>query len=907
MNESPEEERDTDRAGDMSIQDASQHVAAFFGPLEGLFRQSGIKSQAELARRARISPAAVSTYLSWRNVGHEPTLIALLEVLYAAVDQDWDADEKTGWLARRKLALRANRVLRYHPEIRDALRAGHGLAVEDEEADLWVPEWWLKEHGPGRRPIGRRARHLVWWVLAGIVAVVVLPLVDFAPPLNLPISIIGLIIAAVIILSLVVRGRRRRSRLRTGPDRYRAEMLRRVQRIWVDDYLSTFADLPRLTPQFLLRATAVDRPGPRRRTRIPAGQPMAAGTTITQVFDEAAGSLLVISEGGLGKTTQLAELTRDLVARAVNDLTQPIPVIVSLSTWHGQSLEDWLVDQLWRDYDVPTSIAGGWVTDSALLPIMDGLDEVAPQYRVDFIRSLKRWRREHGLDRYVVSGRTTEYRRLVVQERRPANFDSAVSIAPPSSEQVMAFLADDPALRGLLEATEKDDSIRAFLRSPLVLTLAARTYRAGGASSFLEPSGLELRYARLIEEYVNVGLTEHRTHLKRRFKYSGSMRWLWWLAYRLDERNAVTFHLDRLDSTWVNRARIATTAPMTVVSWIALAAAGLVLNVPIFHVSEGSGFAANLVVVLVFVECMIIGFTARPLTDREYLPVEHVQLARDFPVTPLRGRAIHGRKLTLTSLLVAFPLGTSFLILWQTSSWMGFFIGNSLAAGFLVPLLTGLGEVTGDQFDVSLKKQRWHVNEGIRRSTRYSVIAMIASMVVVAGCAWIVMFTALEPSVEEIWPMTALAVLAGLFPMVGNGFRFGGAATISHWTVRFLLWVSGRAPLRLARFLDEASSSLIIRRVGNGYRFLHRDIFEWFRSRDVPEVGANLGSIVLLLMNALGIGAIFALASSDIRHYWPTAVWVSVSAIVFYVTFDLVTILRWAMNQNQRITKKDYR
>lgn len=57
------------------------------------------------------------------------------------------------------------------------------------------------------------------------------------------------------------------------------------------------------------------------------------GTTITQVFDETKGSLLLLGEPGSGKTTMLLELARTLIARAAQDAVQPIPVVFNLASW----------------------------------------------------------------------------------------------------------------------------------------------------------------------------------------------------------------------------------------------------------------------------------------------------------------------------------------------------------------------------------------------------------------------------------------------------------------------------------------------------------------------------------------------------------------------------------------------
>jgi hypothetical protein len=68
-----------------------------------------------------------------------------------------------------------------------------------------------------------------------------------------------------------------------------------------------------------------------------------------------------------------------------------------------------------------------------------------------------------------------------------------------------------------------------------------------------------------------------------------------------------------------------------------------------------------------------------------------------------------------------------------------------------------------------------------------------------------------------------------------NGLRcYGGSAVILHYTLRLLLAVSGAAPLRLARILEEACRRGLLIRVGDGYRFSHRLLQDYFVDHREP-------------------------------------------------------------------------
>jgi TIR domain len=84
---------------------------------------------------------------------------------------------------------------------------------------------------------------------------------------------------------------------------------------------------------------------------------LPAGTSILSVYDRA-GDLLILGAPGSGKSTLLLGLALDLVMRAEDDATLPLPVIVPLSSWavNKPLLADWLIEQLARIYDVPRNL-----------------------------------------------------------------------------------------------------------------------------------------------------------------------------------------------------------------------------------------------------------------------------------------------------------------------------------------------------------------------------------------------------------------------------------------------------------------------------------------------------------------------------------------------------------------------
>jgi predicted NACHT family NTPase len=137
---------------------------------------------------------------------------------------------------------------------------------------------------------------------------------------------------------------------------------------------------------------------------------------------------------GAGKTTLLLTLAQDLLIRAAQDPEQSIPVVFPLSSWAEQrrSLAAWLVDALNEQYDVPRKTGQAWVDTDQILPLLDGLDEVAPAHRAACVEAINAFRQEHGLLPLVVCSRSTEYEASGLQLR----LQGAMVVQPLTRVQV---------------------------------------------------------------------------------------------------------------------------------------------------------------------------------------------------------------------------------------------------------------------------------------------------------------------------------------------------------------------------------------------------------------------------------------------------------------------------------------
>ncbi len=61
----------------------------------------------------------------------------------------------------------------------------------------------------------------------------------------------------------------------------------------------------------------------------------------------------------------------------------------------------------------------------------------------------------------------------------------------------------------------------------------------------------------------------------------------------------------------------------------------------------------------------------------------------------------------------------------------------------------------------------------------------------------------------------------------------GGLAVWRHLVLRFLFWRSKMLPWRVIPFLEDATTRILLRRVGSGYSFPHRLLLDYFA--DLPQ------------------------------------------------------------------------
>src|SRR6266700_1952644 len=368
----------------------------------------------------------------------------------------------------------------------------------------------------------------------------------------------------------------------------RRRMLQRVSTIWIEGLLKQSLHHAAFIALGLQeKSSALENPWRlvvQEATR--PTRPLSAGTRMIEVYDDAAGALLILGEPGAGKTTLLLELTRDLLERAQADETFPLPVVFNLSSWAKKRLPltPWLVEELHNKYDVQRQIGEGWVHRDDLLLLLDGLDEVSPSERQAGIEAINNYREEHPLVPVVVCCRKTEYLDQPVQ----LHLHKAVVIQPLTDKQIDAYLQSAGAhMEALRDALSQDADLRELATTPLMLSILTLAYQETTLDDLTALDSLSTKRHQIFATYVERMLS--RRSAEQQYPPQRTIHWLACLAQQMQRQNQTVFYIERMQPEWLVERR----ARQRYTSWVTGLVYGLFLLLP-FGLLGGLGFGPAL-------------------------------------------------------------------------------------------------------------------------------------------------------------------------------------------------------------------------------------------------------------------------------------------------------------------------
>lgn len=373
--------------------------------------------------------------------------------------------------------------------------------------------------------------------------------------------------------------------------RNRQRMLQKVRAFWITGVLATsLQGTSFIMPDLHEQPAAVANPWGSPHQQTPEyTRPLTPDTPIMQIYDQSGGELLILGEAGAGKTTLLLELARNLLERAEQDMNAPIPVIFLLSSWSEkqQSLNQWLIEELYNKYQVPYPLAERWLRTEMLLPLLDGLDEVATGARSTCITAINTYRETHGLSPMVLCSRPTEYLNYAPR----VLLRQAVVIQPFTQQQIESYLQNAGQNFALAhEILRHDQEMQELLTTPFMLNILVSVCRNKSAKEIVASYFSPGMYQSIFHAYIELTLQNHPATAAS-YKPSQLIRWLSYLADQMQQYGQTVFYIEHLQPRW-----IAKQLWLRIYMWLAVllpgaligALTGIQSNDLLFHANDAS-------------------------------------------------------------------------------------------------------------------------------------------------------------------------------------------------------------------------------------------------------------------------------------------------------------------------------
>jgi GTPase SAR1 family protein len=575
-----------------------------------------------------------------------------------------------------------------------------------------------------------------------------------------------------------------------------------------------------------------------------APQPLPANTTIVDVFDhpEVNRKLLILGEPGSGKTTTLVELGQSLVQRAEQDVKEPIPVLVNLSNWKEpqQSIFEWLLKELSSKYGITQDHSKQWIESNLLLPLLDGLDEVATDRQELCAQKINDWLGDNLTQQpmgLVVCCRRREYEEIV---RQHLDLKNSVGLLPLQDHQIIGYLTHLD-FNGLLRGYYNNPGVIELLRKPLFLsifglvTIAGRFDAEKWQRDMSEAAQIEYLFDCYWAAVINRPLVDERASRRGiQSKTYGTKklpnqrkirRSLIFVAKALEQEKQTELLIEKMQPTWLRNKRqiwgywliavlisvlayglpcaLMIDAPYGVTSWLTFKLA--------FGLFFGLSFG------LIYESLICAGV---PIS-----PAEAIQFSRLCFVK--REIALALRKVFILSLSSGLVIGL-------------LYVSEFKEIGLIVAMLAGLsngltnGLVSGLGFWVFPKLNVWLIadiedrispNQGIKNSRQNMfILTTIALLIAILlrftlKCihmlgAGMLPFRVFAPSIGYL--MSYIVIIA---------FITGGGRALLE---RIVLAWNGYAPYRYDKLLDYCTERLLLQRIGGCYRFMHPLLQKYF-------------------------------------------------------------------------------
>ena len=558
-------------------------------------------------------------------------------------------------------------------------------------------------------------------------------------------------------------------------------------------------------------------------------EPIPQDWSILRVFEEMQGRFLILGNPGVGKTTKMLELARELCDRAQEEGYFPIPILLNISTWKNnkQSIEGWLKDELNLKYGVQRKTAQKLIKSSSILPMLDGLDELENLRQPLCVENINNYLKSDIRPQYlVIASREEEYSNY----SQKLSLNGAISLKKLNEEKIKDYLRTLKQ-ENVWTQIQENLQILELSKTPFFLNIIILLRKE--IPEIFSDQNIEKKeqVKKLLDAYIKKMMQREIKGLSKINKNLSSTKfysYLAWLSSQLEKKASTEFLIEKIDFSFLDKKRRRTAK---IFFWVSLYS----------FIIFSAGFFWTSTELLIPVLLMVEGRLDGLVSWQSYNPSENYLLNWSsgegvwysiiFAIIASRSKKIFLQQESFAWKKERAKIGL-FIVLPPI---LGFALYDNVFTSFSNPLefigaLAGTGVNLGIlSFFSGLKameiEEKRHPNQGISET-----IKKIYTLGLTIG--FLILFINLGDAVSFLFDIhiagtVRFGALSGA--AIAIVYFFKAVATCwHHFILRVILHLQGYIPWNYTIFLDACTERMFLQKVGGRYRFIHRFLQEHF-------------------------------------------------------------------------------